>query len=450
MIRVLVALALLFSAPALADVDTVARGLAVRAKDASNITTGTIDLARIPTTVPRLITNNDTNFGWFTNITSGAPRMDNVGSTSGLGFTFFGTVRAANYVHFISPASPGNIHTADGSFISGPGRGTDGPGNADIAHFFGCEKDSALTSNVAGEVDCQYIVARNGHKGDTSAILGGTYKVRTGAADETGASIGFELEASITDESGTKTQEVHTLSPFLEGSGGPSSGKGYGFYAETFTGEAYSAYHASTVSGASGFEFILTGLTSRLAANQYFGVRGDKVTGVQAKGDIVQGDCPNCKTIRTTAGGVFQVRNAADDTSLLTITDAGVVDAPVSLSIGGSDVSGAWASFTPSYSCGAGSITTATASGRYKTIGKVTHIYLSLVITTLGTCATSITLGLPTAAVGNGVLAGRDSSTGKMLSGSLSGSNAIVVDYSNGFPFLSGTTVTLSGTYERT
>ena len=54
--RVIVALALLFSAPALADVDTVARGLAIRAKDASNLTAGTLDAARLPS----VATRNDT------------------------------------------------------------------------------------------------------------------------------------------------------------------------------------------------------------------------------------------------------------------------------------------------------------------------------------------------------------------------------------------------------
>lgn len=57
----------------------------------------------------------------------------------------------------------------------------------------------------------------------------------------------------------------------------------------------------------------------------------------------------------------------------------------------------AWSTYVPVATCGAGTITTQTISGRYKTIGKTIKLQISLLITTVGTCTGAITITVPVA-----------------------------------------------------
>lgn len=74
----------------------------------------------------------------------------------------------------------------------------------------------------------------------------------------------------------------------------------------------------------------------------------------------------------------------------------GNVDA-ASFSVAGTDATGAWTAYTPTFSTSSGAITTATASGRYKQIGKTVCFSAQLVITTNGTGAGHILMSLPVA-----------------------------------------------------
>ena len=114
----------------------------------------------------------------------------------------------------------------------------------------------------------------------------------------------------------------------------------------------------------------------------------------------------------------------------------------------------AYSTWTPTISCGAGTITTLGAvTARQKTIGKIVFFYLSVAITTNGTCASNVNATLPTAAIAsvdqNGV--GRENGvTGKMINARIvSGtSNMSMTFYDNTFPGANGAILQVSGFYE--
>ncbi|MGA8401464.1 MAG: hypothetical protein WB697_16355 [Stellaceae bacterium] len=53
---------------------------------------------------------------------------------------------------------------------------------------------------------------------------------------------------------------------------------------------------------------------------------------------------------------------------------------------GTGDTGTPWTSYTPTLTCNSGSVGSATVSGRYKAIGKTIHVWISVDITSLGTC----------------------------------------------------------------
>lgn len=79
---------------------------------------------------------------------------------------------------------------------------------------------------------------------------------------------------------------------------------------------------------------------------------------------------------------------------------------------GTNDTGTAWTTYTPTITTGSGSFTTATASGRSKTLGKTVWVEMSLTITTNGTAGGLITLSLPfTAVAAQFSLAGAETAT---------------------------------------
>src|SRR5262249_16266475 len=93
------------------------------------------------------------------------------------------------------------------------------------------------------------------------------------------------------------------------------------------------------------------------------------------------------------------------------------IEALINLLTSGLDGSllGAWKAYTPSFGASSGSITSATASGRYRLVGKTCNFSASLSITTNGTAAGSISIGLPVAASAVSIANGRETNvTGKM------------------------------------
>lgn len=111
-----------------------------------------------------------------------------------------------------------------------------------------------------------------------------------------------------------------------------------------------------------------------------------------------------------------------------------------------------WTTYTPTVSAGSGSITTSSATGRYMKIGKIVNIEIQVTITTNGTGATSIIVGLPfTSASFPYILAGRETGvSGKMLQGRITSATSIVdiFNYDNTYPAVDGSIIIISGVYE--
>lgn len=116
---------------------------------------------------------------------------------------------------------------------------------------------------------------------------------------------------------------------------------------------------------------------------------------------------------------------------------------------------GPWVAYTPAVIPTTGAITTYTASGRYKKIGKTVFFRLYITVTTNGTGAGALQCTLP-AASGN-----LDPNLGQVAIGinstslvSLFGFNPIntaslnIRKYDGTYPVVSGDTVCVSGAYE--
>jgi hypothetical protein len=110
----------------------------------------------------------------------------------------------------------------------------------------------------------------------------------------------------------------------------------------------------------------------------------------------------------------------------------------------------AWSTYTPTFSAQSGSITTATASGRYKVIGKTVHFMAQLAITTNGTGATAIILSLPvTALEASFGFSGVTTTGGQVLLGWTSDTSHVTIETpTSGYPGGNGVTLVISGIYE--
>jgi hypothetical protein len=111
--------------------------------------------------------------------------------------------------------------------------------------------------------------------------------------------------------------------------------------------------------------------------------------------------------------------------------------------------------YTPVITAGSGTFTTVSATGRYRRIGKLIFIQITITITTNGTAAGSVIATLPFTALNlsgvTHVLAGRAlAPSGKMLQGQInSGVNFVNIEnYDNTYPGADGQTLVVSGFYE--
>jgi hypothetical protein len=355
-----------------------------------------------------------------------------------------GGYRGTTFLSSTMPTHPTYALVGFASAINALGSGAFGPATPDVAGLFSTTKTNYLSSAVEGELDTVFALAHQGRRGDVATFLGSAVKVKTGTTVDTGSALGSELRAAWVDSSGTTLNDIHTLSPLMESSNGVSGGSGYGTYTESFHGTNYAGFYAGatpSVDPTTGFRYAFIAASDRSTAGQYFRITGNRVSGLSQPGDIVQGVPETSKTIRN-SNGTLQVRNTADNATLLSITDAGVVTMP-------SDP--AWTSYTPTLGCGSGTLKSASAIGKYKSFGKTADIRITITITTIGTCATSLNASLPHFMSGQSVLPGRDNNSGKMLQGSTGGAGSgtvFITDFANSFPFTSADTVVVNGTYE--
>tara|TARA_R110000868_G_scaffold96010_7_gene264133 strand:- start:828 stop:2720 length:1893 start_codon:yes stop_codon:yes gene_type:complete len=111
-----------------------------------------------------------------------------------------------------------------------------------------------------------------------------------------------------------------------------------------------------------------------------------------------------------------------------------------------------WTAYTPSITAGTGTITTSSSTGRYIKTSKTVNIQMSITITTNGTGSISVIASLPyQASPFEFVLAGRNTTTGKMLQAEIiPGANYIrIFNYDNSYPInVNGEILHISGIYE--
>lgn len=137
----------------------------------------------------------------------------------------------------------------------------------------------------------------------------------------------------------------------------------------------------------------------------------------------------------------------ADITSLSGLTT------PLSADQGGTgDAGTAWTAYTPSLSAASGSFTSATATGRYKQIGKTVLFSIKIAITTNGTASAAILTSVPvtSAALQQSVSGRENAATGYACAGVIFASSTTV--YVQRFDGLylgaNGYEIDLQGSYE--
>lgn len=109
----------------------------------------------------------------------------------------------------------------------------------------------------------------------------------------------------------------------------------------------------------------------------------------------------------------------------------------------------AWTAYTPTITAGSGTITTKSATGRYKQLGKTIFLQMAITITTNGSGAVSVNATLPFTGGSTCVISGRENiATGKMLQGIIVGGSIFILNYDNTYPGADGANLFLSGVYE--
>jgi len=152
----------------------------------------------------------------------------------------------------------------------------------------------------------------------------------------------------------------------------------------------------------------------------------------------------------------YTARNA------LGIAGGGITSATPPLSITGGVISidlsgyqpvtGPWAAYTPTLAAGSGTLTSASATGRFIQTGKNVSFSIRIAITTNGTAATYITATLPvTAFAASQVLSGyHETNTEVMSAVILSGAPTVarIRNSAGEYPGANGAAFVISGTYE--
>jgi hypothetical protein len=114
--------------------------------------------------------------------------------------------------------------------------------------------------------------------------------------------------------------------------------------------------------------------------------------------------------------------------------------------------SGAWTAYTPTLAASTGTLTSASATGRYIQIGKNVSFSIRIAITTNGTAATFITATLPVMAfAASQALAGyHETNTEAMSAVILSGTPTVATirNSAGEYPGANGAAFVISGTYE--
>jgi len=113
---------------------------------------------------------------------------------------------------------------------------------------------------------------------------------------------------------------------------------------------------------------------------------------------------------------------------------------------------GPWTAYTPTLAASSGTLTSASATGRYIQTGKTVSFSIRIAITTNGTAATFITATLPvTAFAASQVLAGYHETNTEVMSAVILSGTPTVATIRNSageYPGANSTAFVISGTYE--
>jgi hypothetical protein len=172
-----------------------------------------------------------------------------------------------------------------------------------------------------------------------------------------------------------------------------------------------------------------------VAAVSHQWLRSISTSGVPAASQPACGDLSD-------ASAFCNGTSAANLTGTLAVANGGTGDAGT-----------AWSSYTPSLSCGSGSLTSAAATGRYKTLGKTVWVEMHITIATNGSCGAWVYAALPVVAAANRyILAGLVYETGKSATGAILGdantSFGYIRLYDGTYPAADNTHLVITGVYE--
>lgn len=369
-----------------------------------------------------------------------------------------------------STTHPGSSHSVQHIGNIAKGSGAIGIASADMGLTVSVLKQGASYGTAQpGELDGAYITVRNDGSNSDTAALGldvGNYGVGSNMLME-GVNSAFS-GGSITHQVDVQAGIVDTRANIQ---GGIAVGKSIGA-----GGTAFSAAQSDLSGGTGKWQHLLQ-FTGNGAVRFDMPITSDDVASIKLF-DI----SANSKTLGVNANN-FRILNNAGSGEILTLSDTGMLTIPGSVSSGSvstggitasGNISGAsvtstgalsagslaltsdssWTAYTPTLTAVAGTYTSATATGAYKTIGNVVVFRVKVTVTTLGTGtfpvvslpfpvnsgtgADSVTFaGRENAASGSMVvmIAGAGSSTGQIYT------------YNNGNPAANGAVIYVSGTY---
>ena len=109
-----------------------------------------------------------------------------------------------------------------------------------------------------------------------------------------------------------------------------------------------------------------------------------------------------------------------------------------------------YTTYTPVVTAGSGSITSYTATGNYYQLGYLVFFQATITITNNGSGATSLNVTIPSTTAITGTITGRNTTSGYSLQGIISGTTVSVFTSTNAYPAATGSTIYISGFYQRT
>lgn len=214
----------------------------------------------------------------------------------------------------------------------------------------------------------------------------------------------------------------------------------------------------STATGTSGATLPLLNGTNTWSGAQSFN-SGDMILKGASSGAVTVSTAAAAGTwtmMVPTSAGTNKYPMTTDGSGQLTLANqldlTAAVTGVLPIANGGTNDSGtAWTAYTPTVTAGTGTLTTKSATGRYKTIGKTCFYEMAVTITTNGTGANYIAASLPfTAAAFEYEASARNSSTPFIQMAYIPASTAtvIILKIDGTYPAIDGTVLQVTGVFE--